>query len=162
MTGFTAVTINARKFDHSVHRSWRANLIEKSEKLFVFRGVFESRVDHDELGVIEAGTVSFEYYWPGRWYNVFRFHEPDGRLRNWYCNVNLPPVFDGETLDYVDLDLDILVGRDLIPTVLDREEFVINADRFGYPADIVGGAESALEELLRMIGAREFPFSDFE
>jgi hypothetical protein len=45
-------------------------------------GEFAEDVEHSNLGQIKNGTVSHEYFWLDRWYNVFRFHEPDGTLRN--------------------------------------------------------------------------------
>ena len=154
-------TINARKFDNSVHRSWSAELIEKVGSLLLFRGVFDSEVVHPELGVIGGGTVSYEYYWLDQWYNVFRFHQPDGTLRNYYCNVNLPPRYDDGVLDYVDLDLDVLVWRDFRVELLDREDFENNAGLYGYSNEIRAGAENALVRLTELIERREFPF-DFK
>ena len=57
------VTINSRKFDHSLHRSWKAGLIDRDADLLVFEGVFEIDVDHPNLGFIRSGTRSVEYYW---------------------------------------------------------------------------------------------------
>lgn len=151
-------TINARKYDGAIHRSWQADLVGRDGSLLVFKGVFERAVEHPDLGVIAAGTVSVEYYWTDRWYNVFRFHDPDGAFRNYYCNVNLPPVPGDGVLDYVDLDIDILVGPDLTARVLDREEFEANATRFGYPDATVGRALQTVGELLAIIGSGGFPF----
>lgn len=155
------VTINSRKYDLSLSRSWNCTLIERSEPLLVFVGEFDQQVTHDDLGTISKGTISYEYYWLDRWYNIFRFHEPDGSFRNWYCNVNMPPVFRDGILDYVDLDIDILVWADWQTEVLDRDEFESNAVRFDYPTEIRAQAESAVGELLAMIKGRIFPF-DFD
>ena len=65
----------------------------------MFLGVFDLEVEHPDLGIIRRGTVSYEYYWLDQWYNVFRFENPDGPLRNYYCNVNMPPVFANNVLD---------------------------------------------------------------
>src|SRR5215210_5537237 len=85
-------TINSRKYDQSIRRSWQCRLLQQSGRLFVFEGVFDLDVQHDDLGIIRRGSVSYEYYWLDRWYNVFRFHEPEGQLRNYYCNINTPPA----------------------------------------------------------------------
>ncbi len=152
------VTINARKFDNSIHRSWSADLIERRGQLLVFKGEFESEVSHPDLGIIEKGTVSHEYYWLDRWFNVFRFHEPAGALRNYYCNINLPPRFENGVLDYIDLDLDVLVWSDFSVNLLDRDDFEANAAVFGYPVEVLSGAEDALRILTGMIEERRFPF----
>lgn len=151
-------TINARKFDGSLHRSWSAELVEENDELYVLVGAFDREVDHPELGHIAEGTVSHEFYWKEKWFNIFRFHQPDGTFMFFYCNINLPPVFTGDTLDYVDLDIDLLVRSREDLTVLDEEDFERNRQRFGYGQEILSGASEALGELRRMIDAGAFPF----
>lgn len=159
MASHEQVTINSRKYDLSIRRSWQCRLIQETDKLLVFIGEFDLGVEHPELGKIAKGTLSYEYYWLDRWYNIFRFHEPDGRLRNWYCNINMPPVFKDGAVDYVDLDIDILVWPNFRIEVLDRDEFEANALRFNYPESVRNNAENAFNELLEMIGRRCFPFT---
>lgn len=156
--GTSIITVNSRKFDGSIRRTWKGEIAESSESLLVLVGVFEDEVVHDDLGVIKAGTVSYEFYWLDRWYNVFRFHEPTGELRNYYCNINVPPVFSDGILDYVDLDIDVLVATDLGYRVLDRDDFEESSIRYGYSDEIRKKAEAALEEVIRLIERREFPF----
>lgn len=126
--------------------------------LLILVARFPEAVVHDLLGTIAAGTHSLEYYWLDRWYNVFRFAEPNGDLRNFYCNINVPPTFDGETLSYVDLDLDILVAPDFSYRILDLADFEANAETYRYPAEVKAGAGQAIDELVTMIKTRQFPF----
>ncbi|HVF29506.1 MAG TPA: hypothetical protein VNA22_00995, partial [Pyrinomonadaceae bacterium] len=70
------ITINSRKYDGTIRRAWTCEFIEQRDSLLLFVGEFEAAVEHRDLGRIEAGTVSYEYYWLDRWYNIFRFHEP--------------------------------------------------------------------------------------
>ena len=141
-----------------MRKSWRADLIESKQTLLLFRGVFEEDVLHGDLGLVRQGTISYEYYWTDRWFNVFKFLEPDGRFRNFYCNIILPPNFSEGTLDYIDLDLDILVDRTWNATVLDTEEFAENTKKFSYPREVIDTAWEQVEVLRRMIADREFPF----
>lgn len=152
------VTINARKFDRSIHRSWKCEFIEETDEIYVFYGEFEYEVNHPQLGHIKKGTQSYEYYWKDKWFNVFRFNEPDGEFRNFYCNINMPPELSGNVLDYIDLDIDVLIGKDLIHEILDREEFEINSGIYSYPAEIKIKALEATEELLYLFESKEFPF----
>jgi hypothetical protein len=152
------VTINSRKFDGSIRRSWTCRLVEQDGPLLVFEGVFDLDVQHDDLGFIRRGTVSYEYYWRDRWYNVFRFHEPEGDLRNYYCNINMPPVFENGVLDYVDLDLDVLVWKDFSYRILDREDFEENAEKYGYSEELRNKVEDSLKEITELINTRSFPF----
>lgn len=154
------ILVRTYKYDGSAHRSWTAKVLRRQGPLIVIDATFSDEVVHDLIGTIAIGTHSLEYYWLDRWYNVFRFAHPDGRLRNYYCNVSVPPTFDGEILSYVDLDLDILVEPDFTHQILDVEDFEANAKLYRYSAEVEANARQAIEELVRMIETREFPFSD--
>ncbi len=151
--------INSRKLDGEIHRSWKADFIEQKNSLLQFVGRFESEVRHSKLGVIRRGTISYEYYWLDRWYNVFRFHEPNGELRNYYCNVSMPPKFENNILDYVDMDIDVLISKDFESEILDLEEFEVNSRRYRYPDKLIAKTLQSLDELLILIKQKAFPFS---
>ncbi len=151
------ITVNARKYDGSLRRQWTAGVVSQTEDLTIAVGRFEFDVVHSELGLIKTGTVSFEHFWKDRWYNIFRFHEPDGSLRNYYCNVAMPFTLDGDTLEFVDLDMDVVVWPDGRLEVLDRDDFEENLVRFNYPDAIVENAEAALIELLTLIRSASLP-----
>jgi protein associated with RNAse G/E len=153
------IIINSRNFNGDIKRSWKADFIEKCDSLLTFVGIFEHEVRHSKLGVIRPGTISYEYYWLDRWYNVFRFHEPDGELRNYYCNLNLPPKLENNILDYVDLEIDVLVSKNFEIEILDRDEFDENSKLFGYSPELIKTTLATLDELLKIIETRSFPFS---
>ena len=152
------VNIHSRKYDGRIGKSWKAELVERTDDLLLFKGIFEFDVDHRKLGFIRRGTVSYEYYWLEKWYNIFRFHEPDGLLRNFYCNVSTPPTFSQGTLEYVDLDIDVLVDPNLNYEVLDLDEFEERTVGMGYPDDLVKDAHLSLATLIELIESRKFPF----
>lgn len=152
-----AVTINSRNFDGTIRRSWNCALLEANAGSLVFVGVFEIDVSHPDLGEISRGTISYEYYWLDRWYNVFCFLEPDGRFRNYYCNINMPPAFTGGVLDYVDLDIDVVVWPDGNFQILDEAEYEQHATRYSYPAFVKNNAASALAEVLDLIRSHQLP-----
>jgi uncharacterized protein len=126
--------------------------------LLVLDGEFDQDIEHDLLGRIASGTMSREYYWMDRWYNVFRFSDPNEQLKSFYCNINVPPNFDGEVLSYVDLDIDVLVQPDFSYQVLDLEDFERHAQLYQYPEDVKVNTRRALDDLIDLIEARAFPF----
>ena len=139
-----------QKFNGREYRRWPARVIEQAGPLIVLDAVFAEEIQHDLLGTISAGTISKEYYWLDRWYNVFRFSN------RFYCNVNTPPSFDGSVLTYVDLDIDVLVETDFSYRVLDLEDFEASQ----YPAEVQYNARQALNELIELIETRSFPFNE--
>ncbi len=155
-----SIVVNVLKYDGSEHRRWPARIAKSDGPLLVLDAVFDEEIQHDLLGTISRGTVSTEYYWLDRWYNVFRFSDPDRTLKSFYCNVNTPPLFDGRVLSYIDLDIDVLVAPDLTYKILDVDDFEANARRYGYPDHVQAKARAALAELTRLIEARSFPFNE--
>jgi len=152
------ITVRVLKYDGTEYRRWNARLARQEDSLLVLEAEFEYDVQHQLLGEIKRGTRTIEYYWLDRWYNVFRFLDEKGQTRLFYCNVNLPPTCEGNTLSYIDLDIDILVQPDFSYQVLDQDEFEKHAELFGYDDDTRRQAHSAVDELIAMIQERQFPF----
>jgi len=153
-----SITVKVLKHDGIEYRRWNAELSHRDGELIVLDAEFDVDVRHELLGEIKRETKTVEYYWLNRWYNVFRFLNEDGSTRLWYCNVNTPPKLEGNTLSYVDLDIDLLVQPDFSIQVLDEDEFEANAKLFGYSDEEKTRAHSAVEELVAMIERCHFPF----
>ena len=154
MEGSNAIVVRVLKYDGTEHRSWSARVSGHTGPLLIVDAVFNENIEHDLIGIIASGTVSTEYYWLDRWYNVFRFSD------RYYCNVSMPPSFDGHVLSYVDLDIDVLVKPDFSYQVLDLEDFEDNARALNYPLEVRENAHAALAELIKLIEARSFPFDE--
>jgi uncharacterized protein len=158
--GSNSILVRALKYDGTEHRSWAARVVKQTDSLLMLDAVFDEEIEHDLIGTIACGTNSTEYYWLDRWYNVFRFSDRRGSLMSFYCNVNMPPSFDGHVLQYVDLDMDVLIKPDFSYQVLDLEDFETNALAYDYPLEVRENAQAALGELIRLIETRSFPFDE--
>lgn len=151
------ITVNSRKYGGELKRCWKARLSESRPDRLELVGEFEHEVQHPDLGLIRRGTTSHEYFWFDRWYNVFRFQEPEGHPKYYYCNIIMPPTFSDTAVDYVDLDIDLLVWGDGSFRILDSEEFEENIGVLGYPPYIVNAARETTQFLVSAIEAGKFP-----
>ena len=161
MSEDAAITVRVLKYDGTEYRRWKARVSREEESLIVLDAEFEFDVEHSVIGSIKQATRTREFYWVDRWYNVFRFLNSDGETRLFYCNINSPPVLADRILTYVDLDIDVLVQPDLSYRVLDRDEFEVNAARYGYSDEVRTKVREALAELIEMIQSQQFPFEAF-
>lgn len=152
------IIVNALRYDRSIKRSWSAGLVNDNDGHIVVIGRFSLDVRHDDLGDIAKGTVSIEHFWLDRWSNVFCFYEPDGRFRNYYCNIALPPTFDGQTLEFVDLDLDVVVWPGEAPVLLDEEELEVSRVKYQIDAETIKRARREADSLMVAAESGEFPF----
>jgi protein associated with RNAse G/E len=153
------IFVHSCKHDGRVNRRWPARISRREGSLVVLDAVFTEEVRHPLIGTIEAGTHSTEFFWTDRWYSVFRFQTPGGALLKFYCNINTPARLADGVLSFVDLDVDVLVDPDYTHTVLDEDEFDLHAELYGYPQSYRDHVGRALDELVRLIDSRGFPFS---
>ncbi|HEV7701592.1 MAG TPA: DUF402 domain-containing protein [Pyrinomonadaceae bacterium] len=152
------VTVNARKYDGKIRRSWLGSLVSAKDGLVTLLARFSEDMQSKDLGVIREGTISLEHFWTDRWYNVFHFREPDGSDKAFYANVAMPATFATNCINYIDLDIDVVLWPDGRIDVLDRDDFEKNSLKYAYPDDVKKAAETALSDLLALIERREFPF----
>ncbi len=106
------------------HRRWPARYCRSVDSLLVLDAVFDEEIQHDLLGTIAIGTISTEYYWLDRWYNVFRFSDADRQVEEASTATSTcRRALMAQRLSYVDLDIDVLVDPDLTYRILDLEDF---------------------------------------
>ena len=153
------IVVRSCKHDGRVSRSWPARVARREDSLIVLDAFFAEEIRHALIGTIEAGTLSTEFFWTDRWYSVFRFQAPDGRLLKFYCNINTPPTLESGALTFVDLDVDVLVQPDYSFVVLDEDEFERHAELYVYPEAYRSNVQEALDELRHLIEYRQFPFN---
>lgn len=73
--------------------------------------------------VLEAGSPVVWFTYPGRWYDIGRFHLADGTFTGFYANVLTPVRMEGDRWETTDLCLDVWVGADGRIEILDEPEF---------------------------------------
>jgi protein associated with RNAse G/E len=155
-----AIYVCSRKYDGSPHWQFTSWFVHEAGPLLV-----TSNFAGQELVTSDGPWVTpydvRNHFWYDRWYNVLRMDRPrGGGLEGWYCNVTTPPEYDGETLRYADLDLDVWVDATREAKVLDEDEFLENSRRMGYPPDVIEQARRAVEELVDLARSGAFPFQE--
>lgn len=75
-------------------------------------------------------------------------------------DIVLPPRWLGDTLEEVDLELDILRSADGSVRVRDREEFAHVRETWSMPGDIAARAEETCEQVRALVEMAAEPFGD--
>ncbi len=102
---------------------------------------------------------SLEYLPLDKPYNIVSFCSPDGAIKRHFCNVLVEQALEGDTLSYVDLDLDLSVLPDGTYEVEDRDQFEQNAREMGYSQEVRSLALASLEELIGLARTRGHVFA---
>jgi uncharacterized protein len=156
------VQVRATNYDGSHHWSHPAYLVMEKGSLVVTQTFAGTSVE-TENGPWVSPFHTRGHYWTDRYYNVIRLDAPSGGgFQGFYCNIATPAEFDGESLHYTDLQLDVRVyveDAGLRPEVMDEDEFEAACRKYAYAARLIERARSALAELLSVVERREFPFN---
>jgi hypothetical protein len=156
------VTVRATTFagaDHWVHP---ATLVQAGEGLVVTGTSAGLDIRRGNGRTFTSPYDTNGHYWPDRWFNVIRLELPGKGLFGYYCNIATPVQFDGTTVGYVDLQLDVIARvtdeGGLSYWLADEDEFEEARDRYGYDDALISRCYAAVEEVSRLIEGRAFPF----
>ncbi len=151
------IRVVSTKFDGSQHYAYAARLLDRTGPLlrvWVERG--EPFTSYRGDGLMREGFTAL--FFTDRWYNLFHNLHPVGaRGYLTYANVGTPVTLDGDTLRWVDLDIDIVRTVDAVH-VDDEDEFALHSQQMAYPPDVVERVLATRDELVRLAASEAFPF----
>ncbi|HYF79937.1 MAG TPA: DUF402 domain-containing protein [Symbiobacteriaceae bacterium] len=152
------IDVHTYKYGRIPHYFYQVELVERTADLWIVRGQYGRKVQHYSKGItFEVKNRSIEFFWPGRPYTVGA-DITNGKIDSYYCNIILPPTMTGDVVEWVDLDLDLIVKPDLTYQLIDQEDLEVNSVKYGYPPDVISGAWRAADELIALVKERQYPF----
>ncbi len=87
------------------------------------------------------------------------FSPTDPRFRL-YVDICTPPIWtSNDRIEAFDLDLDVAVAPGGSVSVLDEDEFDEHRAKYSYPEELVVGARTATERVLRAVESAQSPFN---
>lgn len=106
----------------------------------------------DGRTILEPGAPVLWFTFPGRWYDIGRFHLTDGTFTGHYANLLTPVRMHGDEWWTTDLCLDVWKGADGEVLLLDEDEFD-EARARGWMDDAT--ADTALREAHALVAAAQ-------
>lgn len=132
------------------------SILFKDEESLCLRAFFaRPQVQVGSL-VLQSGDIFTEWFYAGRWYNVFRVQ--DGltvELKGWYCNFTRPAEISEKSVAADDLELDLVVTNSWQIQLLDLKEYL------ALPLNLAErrSVAAAYREIRQLVSAREHPFN---
>lgn len=142
----STLTITSRKYDGTFRFTTEVAVLHRSPTVVLGLGA-PGRVVRRAEGERVRHDWSLEYLPLDKPYNIVGFYDADGALLYHFCNALVPPDLDGGRMEYIDLDLDVVVRPDGSHSVEDRDQFEVNRERMVYPAEVASLALGAVAEL---------------
>jgi predicted RNA-binding protein associated with RNAse of E/G family len=107
--------------------------------------------------VLEPGSPIVWFTYPGRWYDVGRFHRADGTFTGFYANILTPVDIDGLSWTTTDLCLDVWMSADGSVDVLDEDEFAAAVDAGWIDSSTAAIARETAETLALLARQGDWP-----
>ena len=160
MTGERTVIVRKRKFDGSIKYAWPGALFETGHAEWV--GVHHRpETDHKVLadGSSETGEPAhlLHYCSTALPLTVIFAFGLDGTFRDAKCDAALPATRDGEYIDFVDLDLDVVVLPGAHHYVRDQDVFAERSAVMAYSEEAKRAAHRGILNALRLLRRGGFP-----
>ncbi|NQX68812.1 DUF402 domain-containing protein [Paenibacillus alba] len=151
------ITIKALKLGNHSHYDWHTKLLEMTDTYVIVLGEYGRKLHHHtKQNIFTINNWTIEFFSFDSWFTVSA-DVVDGKIQQYYCNINEPARVDGTIVSFVDLDLD-LVQRNGEWKVVDEDEFECNAMKFSYPQELIDRARQELDHLQIRIQNKGFPF----
>ncbi len=154
------VTVRKLKFDGSLVSEWQGDLVEAiADRWLVTR--------HSSPPVTKPGSVLSV---PGLVAEALRYNgvrEPLsvlvsfdhlGAVLEYHCDSGLPATLRGRTIEFVDLDLDLMVTPGLETTLRDEDDFSRRSREMAYSDGARAAAREGIRLARQLVAAREEPF----
>lgn len=90
-------------------------------------------------------------------YNVLIVEKEQGN--EYYCNLASVPTLDGDTISYIDYDIDVVKSPDGTIAVHDLDQFAERSVQWNYPADLVAALSQKQAEIEQALQAESDYFS---
>ncbi len=151
-----SITVEKLNLKQEVIITYDGIVLERTPETIVLEARFNRETMDLGYAVLEHDDRFIEHFFADRWYNIFEIHSVhDDHLKGWYCNIAQPAIFRAETVEQVDLALDVWINPDGSYRVLDRDEFeALDLDRVTRLR-----AQQAVSELIYLLYHHTAPFT---
>jgi protein associated with RNAse G/E len=156
------IKVVSRKYNGTLRDEYEAFLYAQDEtSLTVYTPPGTLDFDYRKGIASPAPDGLLELYFTTKWYTVWHICEQNSNF-NTYVHIAMPFTLNGDTLAWVDLDLDYRVHMDGSLERLDEDEFADNSQTMHYPAHIIAQARAACAEIEQLYPLRAFPLNHQE
>lgn len=128
------IRVEVYKADGALYRWWETAVESCNDsRIVTMSPVGQPTVDLKH-GTWIGEHILRAYYWFDKRYNLLEVFEPDGRLLEIYINIASHPWLKDGVLCFTDYELDVSAYPPAKAVVVDEEEFVEAALKYGYSA----------------------------
>jgi hypothetical protein len=150
--------IRCYKHNGTIHRFWDRGLVLENNDDYLIVATKRAKVVENNGRCWFTKEPAVTIFSKKEWWNTICMIKKDGIC--YYCNIASPSIIDGETIKYIDYDLDAKLFPDKVIKVLDEREYKRHRKQYGYNDELNKILRYQTNEIVSKMKAGEFPFID--
>lgn len=152
------LAIQSYKHDGSIHRWWDRGMVLENSDDYIVIATKKAKVTESNGRRWYTKEPAVTIFSKHEFWNVICMFKKDGIC--YYCNIASPTIIDKTYIKYIDYDLDAKLFPDGSIRVLDEKEYDHHKKSFGYGEELDTVLHYQINEVIRMMKERVFPFVD--
>lgn len=149
-------SIECYKHDGSLHRVWDRGLVLENTSDYLVVATKNAKVVEFNGRRWFTNEPAVTIFSKKEWWNAICMLKKDGVC--FYCNIASPTLISGGTIKYIDYDLDAKFFPSGDIKILDEKEYLRHKNKYGYSKELDEVIRFELDEVLRKMKAKQFPF----
>ena len=150
--------IRCYKHNGTIHRFWDRGLVLENNDDYLIVATKRAKVVENNGRCWFTKEPAVTIFSKKEWWNTICMIKKDGIC--YYCNIASPSIIDGETIKYIDYDLDAKLFPDKVIKVLDEREYKRHRKQYGCNDELNKILRYQTNEIVSKMKAGEFPFVD--
>lgn len=146
------------KHNGSLHRCWDRGLVLENNDDLIVVATKKAKVVESNGRRWFTKEPAVTIFSKKEWWNAICMFKTDGIC--YYCNIASPSLIDGDSIKYIDYDLDAKLFPNGEIRLLDQREYVHHKEKYSYSDDLDKILKYTLDKVVEKMKAREFPFND--
>ncbi len=143
------------KFDGTRKAPWHGDLVDVHPDgwLVVF---YEQPPQRTSSGGLPA--YGLRYHGTEGPVSILVYFDARGEVLEYHCDAALPATISGRDIEFIDLDLDLMVSPGFECYERDHGDFEKNRAAMGYPAEAIEAAQAGIRRARALVAKRATPF----
>lgn len=152
--------LNVYCFKHNgaLHRCWDRGLVLENNDDYLVIATKKAKVVEANGRRWFTKEPAVTIFSKKEWWNAICMLKKDCIC--YYCNIASPSLIDGDSIKYIDYDLDAKLLPDGEIRLLDQKEYIHHKEKYKYSQDLDTVLKYTLNKVVEKMKERSFPFND--
>jgi len=153
--------INVYKYDRTPHYSWESEVLEETDEFILLTSKPPRALMHYTRNEIYYyDTTSIEFISKKEGYTINLDVYNDDHIE-YYCNICTTPLFNADSVEIIDLDIDMIIDKNGDYYFVDEDEFEMNKTKYCYSDYLIIQVLKMKEQLSNLYEEQQFPFDGY-